>query len=115
MGNANGESPLDSLSQVANVNYRILHISSVGVGESVYPWTLRTLDTADFSCRDPGLNYMALLTVSTESALMEAGNSVLTASVFHRYAANFGFCACVLHVTRHSTLTRLAQKFGACM
>ena len=46
---------------------------------------------------------MALLTVSTESALMEAGSSVLTASVFHGLAANFGFCASVLHVTRHST------------
>ena len=41
---------------------------------------------------------MALLTVSTESALTEAGNSVLTASVIHGFAANFGFCACVLHV-----------------
>ena len=64
--------------------------------------------------RVAGPNFMALLTVSTESALTEAGNSVLTASVFHGLAANFGFCACVLHVTRHSTLTRLAQKFGAC-
>ena len=35
---------------------------------------------------------------------------MLTASVFHGLAANFGFCACVLHVSRHSTLTRLAQK-----
>ena len=61
-----------------------------------------------------GPKFMALLTVSKESALTEAGNSVLMASVFHRLAANFGFCACVLHVTRHSTLTRLAQKFGAC-
>ena len=57
---------------------------------------------------------MALLIVSTESALTEAGNSVLTASVFYGLAANVGFCACVLHVTRHATLTRLAQKFGAC-
>ena len=57
---------------------------------------------------------MALLTVSTESALTEAGTSVLTASVFHVLAGNFGFCACVLHITRHSTLTRLAQKFGTC-
>ena len=57
---------------------------------------------------------MALLTVSTESALTEAGNSVLTASVFHGLGAKFGFCACVLHVTRHSTLTRLVQKFCVC-
>ena len=42
---------------------------------------------------------MALLTVSTESALTEAANSMLTASVFHGLAANFGLCACVLHVT----------------
>ena len=59
-------------------------------------------------------NLMALLTVSTESALTEAGNSVLTASVFHGLVANFGFSACVLPVTRHSALTRRAQKFGAC-
>ena len=57
---------------------------------------------------------MALLSVSTESALTEAGNSVLKASVFHGLAANFGFYACVLHNTRHLMLTRLAQKFGAC-
>ena len=55
---------------------------------------------------------MALLTVSKESALAEAGNSVYTASVFHGLAANFGFCACLLHVSRHSTLERLAQKAG---
>ena len=59
----------------------------------------------------PGANFMDLLTVSTESALTEAGNYVLTASVFHGLAADFGFCACVLRVTRHSKLTRLAQKF----
>ena len=29
------------------------------------------------------------LTVSKESALMEAGNSVLASSVFHRLAGNF--------------------------
>ena len=39
-----------------------------------------------------GPNFMALLTVSTESALTEAGNSVLTASVFHGLAAKFGTC-----------------------
>ena len=31
-------------------------------------------------------------------------------SVFHGLAKNCGFCACVLHVTRHSMLTRLAQN-----
>ena len=62
----------------------------------------------------PGPNFMALLTVSKETALTEAGKSVLTASVFYRLAANCGVCACVFHVTRHSMLTRLAQKFGAC-
>ena len=58
---------------------------------------------------------MAVLTVSTELALTEAWNFVLTASVFYGLAAYFGLCACVLHVTRYSTLTRLAQKFGASM
>ena len=53
-----------------------------------------------FKC---GPSFMALLTVSTELALMEAGNSVLTASVFYRLA-------CVLGVTRHSLLTRLVQR-----
>ena len=62
-----------------------------------------------------GSNFMALLTVSTASALMEAGNLVLTASVFHGLVENFGFCPCVLRVTRHSTLTRIAQKFSAWM
>ena len=42
------------------------------------------------------------------------GSRVLTVSVFHVLAANLGFCACVLHVTRHSTLSRrnsaLARK-----
>ena len=57
---------------------------------------------------------MALLTVSTELALTEAGNFMLTASLFHGLVANFGFCACVLNVTRHSKLSRLAQKFDAC-
>ena len=61
-----------------------------------------------------GPNNMALLTVSTESALKEAGNFVLTASLFHGLAGSFGLCACVLHVTRQSTLKRLAQKLGAC-
>ena len=56
--------------------------------------------------------YGSAFTVSIASALTEAGNSVRTASVFHGLAANFGFC--VLHVTWHSMLTRLAQKFGAC-
>ena len=59
-----------------------------------------------------GSNFMALLTVSTELALAEAGNSVLMASIFHGLATNFGFCPCLLIVTRHSTFTRLAQKFG---
>ena len=51
-----------------------------------------------------GPHFMALLTVKTKLALTEAGNSVLTASVFHGLAANFCFCPCVLHVTRHSML-----------
>ena len=50
----------------------------------------------------PGPSFMALLTVSTESALTEAGNSVLSASVFHGLAANFGFCAWVLPVYKAS-------------
>ena len=56
-----------------------------------------------------GPNFMALLTVSTELALTEAGNSMLTSSVFHSLTGNFG--AGVLHVTRHSMLTRLVQKW----
>ena len=55
---------------------------------------------------------MALLTVSKESVLTEAWNSVLTSSILHRIAWNSG--ECVLHVTRHSTLTRLSVDiFGA--
>ncbi len=57
---------------------------------------------------------MALLTKSKESTLTEAENSVLTSTVFQGLAGNFGLCACVLHVTRHSSLTQIAQKFDAC-
>ena len=56
--------------------------------------------------KESGPNFMALLTLSTESALTEAGNSVLTANVFLGLAVNFCFCACILRV-RHSMLTRL--------
>ena len=57
-----------------------------------------------------GPNFMALLTVSKESALTEAENVALTSSVFHLLVGNFRLC--ILHVTRHS-LTQLAQKFSA--
>ena len=57
-------------------------------------------------------NFMALLTKSKETTLMEAGNSALTSSVFHGLAGNFGVCACVLHITKHAMLTRLAQQCG---
>ena len=40
---------------------------------------------------------MALLTV-TKGTFAEAGNSVLTASVFQGLARNFGLCACVVQV-----------------
>ena len=49
------------------------------------------------------------LLIEAEIGVTEAGNYVLTASEFHGLAANFGVCACVLHVTGHSTLTRLAH------
>ena len=48
------------------------------------------------------------------SALTEAGNSVLTSSVFHRSAGNFCLCTGVLNVVGHSMLTQLAQQFGSC-
>ena len=44
-----------------------------------------------------GPNFMDLLTVKKESTLAEAGNSVLTSSVFHRLPANFGFCGSRVH------------------
>ena len=44
-----------------------------------------------------GLISWLCFTVSKESALMEAGNSMLTSSIFPGLAGNFGFCACVLH------------------
>ena len=53
---------------------------------------------------------MALLTVSKELPLTKAENSMLTSSIFHGSAGIFGFCTSVLHGTRHSTLTQLAQK-----
>ena len=57
----------------------------------------------DYNCKKKLLNglnkyksgpyFMALLTVSKESVLVEAGNSVLTASVFHGLAG-----ICLVHV-----------------
>ncbi len=57
---------------------------------------------------------MALLTKSKESTLTEAETSVLTSSVFQGLAENFGLCACVLHVIRHSSLTQIAHTSDAC-
>ena len=52
---------------------------------------------------------MALLINKHESVLAVAGNFVLTSSCFH---GKKGILACVLPVTRHSSL---AQKFGTCL
>ena len=41
----------------------------------------------------PETNFMALLSVSEESALAVAENFVLTIGVFHGLARNFDFCA----------------------
>ncbi len=57
---------------------------------------------------------MALLAKSKESTLTKVETSVLTSIVFQGLAGNFGLCACVLGVTRHSSLTQIAQKFDAC-
>lgn len=62
----------------------------------------------------PGPSFMALLTVSKESTLTKTGNSALTTSVFHKLAGNFCLCTCLLHATRQSSLTQLAQEFDAC-
>ena len=55
---------------------------------------------------------MALPTVSKELALVEVESSVLTSSVIHGLAGNFGLCACVLHSNRHSSteIWRLCSK-----
>ena len=74
----------------------------------------RSVVCGQYHGKTSGPNFIAPRTVSTESALTEAGNSPLTASVFHRLVTNFGFCACVLRITRHSALTRLQQKFSGC-
>ena len=57
---------------------------------------------------------MALLTVSKESALTGAVNSTVTSSLVHGLAWNFDLCACIRHITSHSSLTQLAHQFGAC-
>ena len=44
-----------------------------------------------------GPNLMALLTVSTESALTEAGNSVCTSNVFHRNLASLCMLLSIVH------------------
>ena len=56
---------------------------------------------------------MALNTISKETVLAGAGNSALASSKFHGLEGNFGVCLCILHITRHSSLSQLAQKFGA--
>ena len=58
---------------------------------------------------------MALLTLSKESELHDAGNSALTSSVLHRLERNLRLkCACLNHITRNSSLTQLAQIFIDC-
>lgn len=41
----------------------------------------------------------------------EKENSSLTSSVFLGLTGDFGLCACLLHVTRNSMLTKLVKKF----
>ena len=45
------------------------------------------------------------VTSDVQATLTAAGNFVLTPIIlFHGLAGNFGHCACVLHVSRYSTL-----------
>ena len=53
---------------------------------------------------------MDLHTVNKESALAEAGNSVLTSSAFHRLPANFGFCRSWVHSWFIPGILRLQSK-----
>ncbi len=55
---------------------------------------------------------MALLTVSIESPLAEAGNSIYVKCISQ--VRHFCLCVCVLHVPRNASLIQLAQKFGSC-
>ncbi len=57
----------------------------------------------------PGPNFMALLTLCKESVLTEADVKHIS-----RISRKFVLVPCILHVTRHSSLTQLAQKFYAC-
>ncbi len=74
----------------------------------------KVMGLTDVHCNRTGTNFMALLTVSKESALTE--NRDFRAYVKHitRLAGNFCLCVWLLHFTRHSSRTHLAQKFGAC-
>ena len=54
-------------------------------------------------CRRP--NFMALLTLSIESALTEAENTALKSGISHGLAGIFGFVCVLLHVSRQSSLT----------
>ena len=58
-----------------------------------------------------GPHFMGLLTVSKESVLRDAVHSALTSSVFHE-SGNCCLCACVLHASMNSSLTRLTQKLS---
>ena len=54
---------------------------------------------------------MDLLSVSKESALTEAGNSVLTLCIFQGILAFHNLWACILYESSHSSLTQLKHKF----
>ena len=61
----------------------------------------------------PGPNFMEAVTVSENSPLTIADNSVVMVSL-HRLARNFGLWACALPITKDSVLQGLAQNFSAC-
>ena len=55
-------------------------------------------------------NFMALHVPYKQRIDCGSRNSAVTCttSLTHRLAGNFGLCECLLHATRHATLTQLA-------
>ena len=52
---------------------------------------------------------MGAISGSNESALVESGIAALTMSIFHAFVGNLA-CACVLRITRHSSLNTQLRK-----
>ena len=75
---SNGDRKIDSLARASLIMTLKLNNSKTALASL----------GASLMVKTPGPDFMALLTVNKELMLMEAGNSVLTSSMFHKLAGN---------------------------